>query len=79
MSNTLDKRLAKIEQDRHSARGVAVVVKHSDETNESAAVRWMADYPGEPDPRTAPVTVYVTKWAREWQAAGWTMPEGLTA
>jgi hypothetical protein len=70
MSNTLDKRLAKIEHDRHSARGVAVVDKHSDETNESAAARWMAEHPGEPDPRTAPLTVYVTKFAK---------PEGLAA
>ena len=69
MSN-LGNRLAKIEHDRHSARGVAVVEKHSDETNESAAARWLADHPGEPDPRTAPLTVFVTKFAR---------PAGLVA
>jgi hypothetical protein len=70
MSNTLDKRLAKIEHDRHSARGAVVVEKHSDETNESAAARWMAEHPGEPDPRSAPLTVYITKFSR---------PEGLAA
>jgi hypothetical protein len=69
MSN-LGKRLEKIEQDRHAARGLAVVSKHSDETNESAAARWMQDHPGEPDPRTAPLTVYVIKFAR---------PEALAA
>ena len=69
MSN-LGNRLAKIEQDRHSSRGLVVVEKHSDETNESAAGRWMADHPGEPDPRTAPLTVYVIKFSR---------PEGLAA
>ena len=67
MSN-LGNRLAKIEQDRHVTRGVAVVEKHSDETNESACARWLADHPGEPDPRTAPLTVFVVKFA---------MPEGL--
>jgi hypothetical protein len=70
MSNTLDKRLAKIEHDRHSARGVVVVEKHSDETSESAVARWMADHPGKPDPRTAPLTVFVVKFAT---------PEGLPA
>jgi hypothetical protein len=78
MSN-LGNRLAKIEHDRHSARGVAVVEKHSDESTDTAVARWMVDHPGEPDPRAAPVTVYVTKWAREWQAAGRTKPEGLVA
>jgi hypothetical protein len=79
MSNTLDKRLAKVEEDRHTARGVAVVPKHSDESNESAVARWLADHPGAPDPRTAPLTVFITKWSREWASQGWTMPEGLTA
>jgi hypothetical protein len=72
MSNlgNLDKRLVKIEHDRHAARGLSVVSKYSDETNESAADRWMADHPGEPDPRTAPLTVFVVKFAT---------PEGLAA
>jgi hypothetical protein len=73
MSITLDKRLAKIEHDRHSARGVAVVPKRADETKESAAARWMTEHPGDPDPRTAPMTVYITKWA------DCALPEGLTA
>jgi hypothetical protein len=68
--STLGNRLAKIEHARHSARGGVVVPKHSDESTDSAVARWLADHPGEPDPRTAPLTVYITKFGR---------PEGLAA
>ena len=66
----LNQRLAKVEHGRHQARGVVVVWKHSDESNDSAVARWMAEHPGKPDPRGAGLTVYLISWARETATEG---------
>ena len=60
-------RVAKIEGGRC---GVVVVWKHSDETEDSAIARWMAEHPDRPDPHTAALTVYLISWQREWAAEG---------
>jgi hypothetical protein len=60
--NNLDKRLAKIEDER-TPPDVAVVWKDADESADSAVARWMADRPGERDPRNDPRrTVYLVSW-----------------
>ena len=46
-------RVAKMEGGRH---GVVVVWKHSDETEDSAIARWMAEHPDRPDPHGAALT-----------------------
>jgi hypothetical protein len=69
MSN-ITQRLAKVEQVRQG-RGVVVVWKNSDESTDAAVARWMAEHPGETDPRTAAaLTVYLISWQREWPAEG---------
>ena len=65
----LTQRLAKVEDGRQAARGVVVVWKHSDETDDSAIARWMSEHPDRPDPRTE-LTVYLISWQREWAAEG---------
>ena len=60
-------RVAKMEGGR---RGVVVVWKHSDETEDSAIARWMAEHPDRPDPHGAALTVYLISWQREWAAEG---------
>jgi hypothetical protein len=61
MSN-INQRLAKVESGMQQARGVVVVWKNADESADSAVSRWMAEHPGKPDPRTAPLTVYLISW-----------------
>jgi hypothetical protein len=61
MSN-LDKRLAKIEDER-TPPDVVVIWRDANESADSAVARWMADRPGEPDPRNNPRrTVHLVSW-----------------
>jgi hypothetical protein len=60
--NNLDKRLAKIEHEL-TPTDIVVVWKDADESADSAVARWMADRPGEPDPRNNPRrTVHLVSW-----------------
>jgi hypothetical protein len=59
---SLDSRLTKIEHEL-TPTDIVVVWKDADESANSAVARWMADRPGEPDPRNNPRRmVYLISW-----------------